>query len=169
MMPWNPLTNVTDGQTITSSVWNEQIRDNLNFLYGPFGTIAKNATPVSVPASSNVSVTFDTEIFDNANAFSGPADFFTCQQDGYYLLSSNFSWASAGSGERRVYFSTDFGNVPGGFLYYPLLRTSVLKSFLQVVAQFSEGDKIRLRVNHTVPATSINFEATMSMMLLNGT
>ena len=63
-MAWTTPGTATAGEVLTAAFWNEQVRDNSNFLYTPPMVRCKNSTGQSLTSGANRLLTFDSEDFD---------------------------------------------------------------------------------------------------------
>jgi len=85
-MAWTtPQTVVADSTELTAALWNEQVRDNTNFLYTP-PMVAVRLTSDVNPYTSLTDISWQAEDYDTDNMWSSGATI-TINTSGVYVMS----------------------------------------------------------------------------------
>ena len=93
---------VTDGTQVSSSVWNSQVKGNLEHLYSVPRCVAYKSAAQSISTGSWQDVTWDSESFDTASIHdtSTNTERFTLVRDGLWLVVAQVVFASNSTGDR---------------------------------------------------------------------
>lgn len=90
--------NWTNGELVTDTLLNTEIRDAVNFLLGTGKPFFKAIQTVvqSIPNNAFTAITFTTEQIDNMNGHSTSVNTsrYTCQMDGWYNLKGRIAFGS---------------------------------------------------------------------------
>lgn len=162
-MAWTTPATVVDSQTISASFWNQQVRDNLDFLYGttPAVTIASKETTQSISAGVTSNVSFDTEVIDSVGGFAPTDTKITCKEDGIYLISYGFA---IDQGPTLVRMGISFNNSgspsPDATTVKEVSTVSNRSTFFnsEFVKELSNTDTIRLTVFHSGGGATENIQ-----------
>jgi hypothetical protein len=165
---WTPPITWGFNDVVTSAQFNEQIRDNLIALHDeilalqdmPRVSVYSNAA-LSVPASTDTAVTFDSVLFDSSAGamwdISDPTKL-VAPDDGTYLFGGSFMWAQNSVGWRRFFFRDS--NI---YTYSPEYRATNNASDATAMngtglAALEAGDYVEMHVEHnssTNPLASV--------------
>ena len=147
-MPWVPPTTVTNGTQVSETIWNQQIRDNLNFLHSPPMIIAARSVNQNIGPGANTLIDFDTQVFDNVNGFTPTSTTLTTNQTGYYSIVFTITCINAFfSPINNAEFTVLKNNVQldGGFFKSPNDSFAVTTSTTEwLIAEVASGDTISL-------------------------
>ena len=89
------------GQNITADDLNRNVRDSQLFLtYAPVAIVYRSATQ-SIPASTQTTITFDTEVIDVDNMFTAPSTNLVIVHPGIYSIQFNMMFVSSAVGSIR--------------------------------------------------------------------
>lgn len=167
-MAWTTPTAVSDGQTISASIWNQQIRDNLNELYQPPIVSASRIATQNIPKLTWTDISFDTEVVDNVDGFTPTSTNITCKKTGIYRINYSFFLTS----DSGVFFSGVSKNgVASNILGSYARWDGTPGSFVEVNEEFftslANNDFLRLRIyTNDSGATSPASYAYLSMVFV---
>ena len=104
-MSWTTPTTRSTGDLITAAIWNADLVDNLNFLYGslPSARAYHNASQ-SIAASTTETKAFNSERWDNdiIHDTASNNSRLTCKRAGKYLIILNMAIGAPSSGSRET-------------------------------------------------------------------
>jgi len=157
---------VAVGDKITASLWNDDVRDAVNFLISPPRCKLRKSVTQSIPNAVYTAITWDTEVYDtdtmHDNVTNNTRITFTTA--GTYLITLNAMWGSSGTGARRIVIEkngTTYGT--GTFVITPFATPGVAFAYngatVSVEAQFSANDYI-IVWGYQDAGTSLNFAGT---------
>lgn len=105
-MAWSTPRTWVAGETLTASILNTHVRDNLSFLYTPPMCRVRNSASISI-ATSGVSqaLTFNSERFDTDSMHSTTVDTSRVNTPtaGKYLFTGHVQFASGGGNYRETF------------------------------------------------------------------
>jgi len=170
---WTTPSTVSDGQTISASFWNQQVRDNLDFLYAtPATTIASRETTQSITAGVTTSVSFDLEVVDSVGGFAPTSTTITCKEDGIYLISYSLG---IDSGPTLVQMGLAFNVVgsptPDPATVQELSTDASVGTWFngEFVKELNDTDTIQLTVFHSGGGATENIQyARLGIVSLGG-
>jgi len=91
-MAWTTPRSWTAGETVTSTILNTHVRDNLNAIASPPYAYVRASNSTTVGASDQVAISFNTEVADTDNMFSsGVPTRLTISTAGLYLITGGWS------------------------------------------------------------------------------
>ena len=140
---------VAVGDKITASLWNDDVRDAVNFLISPPRCKLRKSVTQVIPNATTTAITWDAEVYDtdtmHDNATNNTRITFTTA--GTYLITLNAMWGASGTGTRRIVIEkngTTYGS--GTFVITPFATPGVNFAYngatVSVEAQFSATDYI---------------------------
>lgn len=101
---WTTPRTWSVGELVTAGLLNQQLRDNLNTLRVPLYCRVENRTNISVPNSTYVEITFDTETTKNDAAMhstSSNTARLIAPVAGFYLIEGCIEWSGNPNGQRQ--------------------------------------------------------------------
>lgn len=110
-MPFTTARTWTTGEVVTAAMFNEQIRDNENFLWAPPRCRVYKSAAQSIADNTVTAITFDTEQYDNDGMHSTSTNTsrITPVRPGYYTFFATVVWAhSAQTGAAALYRQSFF-------------------------------------------------------------
>jgi hypothetical protein len=104
-MAWITPKDWADNELVTAEKLNEQLRDNLKFLYAPAAARVHRTTSKSVADSTWTSIGFDAERFDTEDIHDNVTDNtrLTCKTAGRYLIFGHATFGSNATGVRKAH------------------------------------------------------------------
>jgi len=164
-MAWTtPQTVVADSTELTAALWNEQVRDNTNFLYTPpmcaLGLTASQSIPHN--AFTALSFTAADEIdTDDMHSTSVNPSRITINTAGVYMVSGLLNWGASANGTDRVASVFKNGSEVGGFRPGALSLPSYSVSTSIILGashpmNLAVGDYIELRGYQTSGGGALN-------------
>ena len=112
-MAWSTPRTWAASETVTATMMNQHVRDNLSYLYGvpSGGTFLRLTSNQSLSSGSESSVSWSSEVYDDLGAWTSGTNI-TIPSNGYYsfMLSLRFSMSGAYNNFRYyagVYNNTD--------------------------------------------------------------
>ncbi|HEY7822314.1 MAG TPA: hypothetical protein VIG24_05755 [Acidimicrobiia bacterium] len=143
-MAWTTPGTATAGEVLTAAFWNEQVRDNQNYLYTPpMCRVYRSSTLTGY--SSGTEITWNAEDFDTDSMWSSGTDI-TINTAGIYLVQGSIyitGSATITRGGAGIYYNgalRGYHNVP------PESSTSL---YIQ------RSDVFKLAVNDTISAVAL--------------
>jgi hypothetical protein len=96
---WTSPRSWVSGETVTSTILNTHVRDNLNAIVSPPYAYIRATTATSVGGSASANISFNTEIVDTDNLYTSASPTrLTIATAGLYMLAGGYSLAlSAGA------------------------------------------------------------------------
>ena len=157
---------VAVGDKITASLWNDDVRDAVNFLTDPPRCKLRKSVTQVIPTATNTAITWDTEVYDtdtmHDNATNNTRITFTTA--GTYLITLNAMWGASATGTRRIVIEkngTTYGT--GTAVITPFATPGVNFAYngatVSVEAQFSAGEYI-LVWGYQDSTANLNFAGT---------
>lgn len=113
-MAWVTPSSKADGTLITAAHWNQDVVDNISYLYNADGALAYNSATVEITHNTFTDVTFNSERYDNNSIHdtSTNTDRLVAQEAGVYLIAGQIRWeAVAGTSLRWVALKVNGGTV----------------------------------------------------------
>jgi hypothetical protein len=146
------------GNFLTAGLWNTQVRDGVGYLMAPPSFRAHAEVAQALADGAWVSLTLDTEEFDNYGGHSTTTNTsrYTCQVAGIYLLAGNAAFSTSTVGFRAVRFTVNGSANPvhGSFvktLPAPAGNSSGVGTTAMV--QLNVGDYVELQANQSSGAS----------------
>lgn len=142
---------VAVGDKITASLWNDDVRDAVNFLISPPRVKVYKTANQSIADSTYALLTWNAEAFDSDTMHDNVTNTarITFTTAGTYQITLNCLWASNGTGARYHTIEKNGTTTKGSgtvilepFVISPIVATHSGAS-ISVMASFSAGDYIQ--------------------------
>lgn len=103
-MAWTSPRTWVNGETVTHTLLNTHIRDNLDFLHSKDHASVYQSSNQTLTDSTYAAITFDSEHFDSNSMHnnSSTTSRIKCNSDGLYLVVFKVQFAANTTGIRRV-------------------------------------------------------------------
>lgn len=109
-MAWTTPRSWSTGETVTSTILNTHVRDNLNAIVSPPYAYIRATTATSVGGSAYVNISFNTEIVDTDSMYTSAAPTrLTIATAGLYMLAGGYSLALTANNIASARFSLNGG------------------------------------------------------------
>ena len=167
-MAWTTPATVINGQTISSSFWNQQVRDNLNEIYQPPIVSASRIATQNIPKLTWTDISFDTEVVDNVDGFTPTSTNITCKKTGIYRINYSFFLVTdSGVFLTGVTKNGVASNISGSYTRYDGTGGSSIAINEEFFTSLVNNDFLRLRVfTNDSAATSPLSYAYLSMVFV---
>lgn len=135
------------GNLVSSTLWNDDVRDAVNFLLDPPRTRLRNTATVSTNTSTYTAMTWDTEVedTDGMHSTSTNTSRITIVTTGYYQLSGGIGWAANSTGQRRAWWHVNGTGVLGGLVTIPAgTATEMAIPAATITLSLTAGDYVEL-------------------------
>lgn len=145
-MAWTTPGTAVAGTVYTSAFYNEQTRDNLNYLYSPPMCLVQRTTALT-GYTSNTDITWSSERYDTDAMFSSGTDI-TIKTAGIYLVNCHieaYGNATISRISPRIHKN---GNVSVA-QESPVNASTGTNTTVSIVSSFAVNDTITLRVLFT--------------------
>ena len=140
-MAWTtPSTAVAGSTALTAAFWNEQVRDNTNFLYTPPMCRVYRSTNLT-GYTSFTEITWDAEDFDTDSMWSSGTDI-TINTPGVYLATTNLYVIAASGTMTRVGCAILYNGSLRSLANYPVESADAAYVEKSDVFNLSAGDTI---------------------------
>jgi hypothetical protein len=103
-MDWNAPHEWQDQELVTADLLNEQLKENMSFLYAPPAARVYSVASISVSSNNSLALPFDNERYDTDNIHdtgTNPSRL-TCQSPGKYLIIGQAAFESNTTSYRRL-------------------------------------------------------------------
>jgi len=145
---WTTPRTYTAGETITSTILNTHVRDNLNGIVSPPYAYVRATTSTTLVSSGWTEISFNTEVVDTDTMYtSGSPTRLTAKTAGLYVISGGFAIGTlAANANVQMRFAINGADIPhagtsvaaGSASYNAMLSTSCMY-------QFAVNDYLELR------------------------
>jgi len=159
---WTSPRSWVAGETVTSTVMNTHVRDNLNAIVSPPYAYIRATTATSVGGSGYANISFNTEVFDTNGLYTSASPTrLTIATAGLYMLAGGYSLALTAGTLATAHFS-----VNGGLL--PHSGTSVICGATAQNAALSLTCLYRLSVGDYVELASYSTRTAVNSLTSSG-
>ena len=112
-MAWTTPRSWSAGETVTSTILNTHVRDNLNAIVSPPYAYIRATTATSVGGSAYANISFNTEVVDTDGLYTSASPTrLTIATAGLYMLAGGYSLALTAGTLATAHFSVNGGLLP---------------------------------------------------------
>jgi hypothetical protein len=110
---WTTPRSWSAGETVTSTILNTHVRDNLNAIVSPPYAFVRATTATALNSSGWTAIAFNTEVADTDNMWvSSAATRMTINTAGLYLITGGYGLNLTANTYTRFTFAVNGANVP---------------------------------------------------------
>jgi hypothetical protein len=133
------------GGLISASLWNDDVRDAVDFLINPPRVRLRYDTTHLVGTSSYEEHPWNVEVFDTDGIHTGSSSQMTIVTAGTYLLTGAIAFEGHATGQRRAAWYLNGSAIVGGLLAVPAgVATNMVVPAPTMMVSLTAGDDIEL-------------------------
>lgn len=168
-MAWTTPRTWASGESVTSTVMNTHVRDNLNAIVSPpYVFVRANSTSTTLATGGSwVALSFDTEVSDAFNMWvSSAAPNINIATAGLYLINAGFGVVFSGAQYARARIRVNGTDVPSAGMSVYGASTQTANLSLSLMYRLSAGDYVQLVGNASAALGTLTSSGDQAFMQL---